>query len=344
MDWSFVARFSQKPDDLWITPYVPGTRHQFHIIPRDKSWADHNWHLKQRRGITGYEEWQGIWQQSGEAFDMNQTGGVITAFPQLAAAAGLRQRLARKPIPVVAWCFNMGACYPGIRGWLAQSTLKDINRFVVHSRRERESYSQWLRLPLERFEFVPFQVSTIPIEAQEENLEPFVLAMGSAQRDYGLLFEAVRQLGLRTIVVAGPLAVEGLTIPSNVEVRRGLTMSDCYRLAQQARINVVPLLDKAIATGPSTIVAALRMGRPTIATQTTGSEDYIIDGETGLLTAPGSVDQMVSAIDRLWHDQDLRHRLGTAAAHYAAEHFSDEAAGTALGRILDTVADEVGQY
>lgn len=339
MDWTFVARFTKSADERWLFDYVPGNRHRFHIVPNQG--LELNWHQK-RTGITQLDEWVDIWQQSSQAFA--QGGGVITAFPQLAATSGLQQRLARKPLPVVAWCFNLGVCYSGVKGWLAQQAFKDINRFVVHSRREQKSYSEWLQLPLERFEFVPYQIPEIPIVAEEETHEPFILAMGSAQRDYQLFFEVMEQLGWRTIVVAGQHALEGLTIPKNVEIRNGITLSDCYRLAQQARINVVPLLDKDIATGPSTIVATLRMGKSVVATRTTGSEDYVVDGETGFLTTPDSVAEMRDRIEHLWWDDTLRQRLGANAAHYASEHFSDEAAGMALGRILDKVAEEVGQF
>ncbi|MBW4547257.1 MAG: hypothetical protein KME25_22885 [Symplocastrum torsivum CPER-KK1] len=55
---------------------------------------------------------------------------------------------------------------------------------------------------------------------------------------------------------------------------------------------------------------------------------------------PNSVDDLVQAIDKLWNDQELRERLGQEAARYTAENCSDEAAGSAMGRILDQVANE----
>jgi glycosyltransferase involved in cell wall biosynthesis len=341
MYWTVAARFIHKLDDLWLTPYVPGNRHQFRIVPRQDTWSNPDWH-KRTSQITEYKEWLGIWNQAAEAMN-GRKGGVITAFPQLAATVGIQQRFAHKRVPVVAWYFNLGACYPGLKRWLAQNSMHNINRFVVHSRYEQKSYSQWLEMPIERFEFVHLQAPKIPLTCAENTTNPFIVAMGSAQRDYGLLFEAVKKLNIRTIVVAGKHALEGLDIPPQVEVYSGLTMAECHRLAQEARVNVVPLLDQDSATGPVTITSTMRMRRPIIATRTTGSVDYIIDGKTGLLTQPGAVDELAEAIDRLWQDEKLRHSLGEAAGDYAKENFSDEAAGAALGRILDNVADEVGQ-
>ncbi|MBV9389422.1 MAG: glycosyltransferase family 4 protein [Chroococcidiopsidaceae cyanobacterium CP_BM_ER_R8_30] len=343
MHWTFVARFTTDPvKQPWLFPFVPAGRHQFSIIPRRNTWANPNWHQRTSR-MTGYEEWLGIWRQSREAFVETQ-GGIITAFPQLAATVGIQQRLARKRVPVVAWYFNLGARYPRFRGWLTRSAMKDIDRFIVHSRRELENYSQWLGFSRERFEFVPLQQPEIPVTFKEEMANPFILAMGSAHRNYQMLFDAVKKLSLRTVVVSGQRALEGLTIPPQVEVRSGLTMNECHRLAQEARVNVVPLFDRETAAGQVTIVSAMRMSCPVIATHTIGSEDYIKDGETGLLTLPDSVDDLAGAIDRLWNDQKLRNRLGEAAGRYSAQYFSDEAAGAALGRILDSVADEAGLW
>lgn len=342
MDWTFVDPFASNENaenNQWLAPYVPGEKHRFRVVSPPKIIAQSSWHMK-RSPVTNSGEWLKCWQQSGEAFQVD--GGLITTFPQMAATLGLRQRLARKHRPIIAWCFNMGVCYTGWKGWLAQNALRDVDYFVVHSRQERECYSKWLNLPIDRFEFVPYQVPDLPLTDSEETTNPFIVAMGSAQRDYGLLFEVVKRLNLRTIVIAGSHALKGLLIPPQVEVRSGITIEDCRRLAQQARVNVVPLLDREIATGPSTIVSTLRMNRAVIATRTTGSADYIIDGETGYLTPPGSVEELAAAIERVWYDDELRQRLNQNAGCYASAYFSDQAAGKALGQILDRVAAAVG--
>lgn len=341
MQWTVITPFRDQTDNSkWLTAFVPGEQHQFRMLHRSIRSSAQSWHTRRSR-VTGYEEWLGFLSQTGVAL-AQKPDGIITVFPQLAATVGLRQRLVRKPIPVIAWCFNVGACYPGAKRLLAKTALKDVNRFIVHSNRERENLSQWLELPLSRFEFVPLQRAEITITETEEMNNPFLLAMGSAQRDYPTLFKAVEKLGLRTVVIAGNHALAGLTIPDNVEVRSGLTMDECLKLAQKARISVVPLFDNQTASGQVTIVEAMRMNRPVIATRCIGSEDYIKNGETGLLVEPHSVDDLAQAIEKLWNDPALRNNIGKRAGDYSSKHFSDEAAGAALGRILDDVAKEVG--
>lgn len=343
MQWTVITPFHDQTNNSgWLTDFVPDKQHQFRMLHRPIRPSAQSWHTRQAR-VTGYEEWLGFLSQTGTAL-AQKPDGIITVFPQLAATVGLRQRFAPKPIPVIAWCFNVGACYSGAKRLLSKTALKNVNRFIVHSKRERENVSQWLELPISRFEFVPLQRAEITITETEEMDNPFLLAMGSAQRDYPTFFKALEKLKLRTVLVAGKHALAGLTIPDNVEVRSGLTMDECLKLAQKARISVVPLLDSQTAAGQVTIVEAMRMSRPVIATRCIGSEDYIENGQTGLLVEPYSVDDLVQAIEKLWNDHQLRENIGKQAGDYSSKHFSDEAAGAALGRILDDVAKEAGCY
>jgi glycosyltransferase involved in cell wall biosynthesis len=341
MHWTVAAPFihNLQTDGSWLVPYVDSDRHQFSIIPRSKPLS--NWHQRSS-SITDYREWLIYLQQAQDAIKASH-GGIVTVFPQLASAVGIQQRSSGKRIPVVAWLFNVGSCSGGMRRWLAQASLQNIDCFVVHTRRECELYSQWLGLPKERFEFLPYQVSEIPILYPENTTQPFVAAIGSAHRDFSTLLTAIAQLNLSTVIASGPRALAGLDLPACVQAPLGIGKADCLRLAQEACINVVPLLPnkRVTAAGQVTLVEAMRMGRAVIASRCNGMEDYIIHGETGWLVEPRSVEDLVNALELLWNDPGLRNRLGQNAKQYAAQHFSDEAAGAALRKILDEVGDSI---
>jgi glycosyltransferase involved in cell wall biosynthesis len=341
MHWTIAAPFINKinqKDEHWLTPYVSQDKHQFDIIPRREPLQ--NWH-ERKSAVTGVKDWLVYWQQGTDAIKATQ-GGVITVFPQLPAVVGMQRRISRKRFPIVAWLFNVGTCSTGIRRTLAQASLDEIDRFIVHTRHECEIYHEWLGIPKERFEFIHFHEKEITVTHTENTTEPFVTALGSAHRDFPRFFEAVSKLNLPTIVASGKRALEGLTIPPNVQAPLGISKTECLRLAQEARINVIPLLPnpKVTAAGQVTIVEAMQMGRAVIATKCHGVEDYIQHGVTGWLVEPESVEDLTQAIDTLWNDAELRNRLGKAAQQYAKENFSYEAAGVSLIRILDEVAQE----
>ena len=340
MHWVIAAPFiTEPPEHEWLIPWVPKDRHQFTQIPAPQRTGD--WH---RRGskTTDAGEWRHIWRHGKltVAAAREKQAGIITHFPQLAAVVGLRQRASiGRHLPTVAWSFNLGQIYTGVKGALARAALKKIDRFIVHSRREIESYAQWLNLPRDRFEFVPIQRADIPITEPEERAEPFVLAMGSAARDYRTLIEAVGTLKLKTVIVAAPHATAGLALPANVQLLSKLSATECHRLAQRARINVVPIANDQTASGQVTVIEAMTLARPLIATRCIGTEDYIKDGETGILVAPRDPQALSAAMNRLWDDDSLRLRLGARGRQYARGHFSDEAVGGHLTRILDVLSE-----
>ncbi len=342
MHWTVVAPFNQKyTDSDWLSPYVPRDRHEFSFIPRPGQNV--NWHLK-KVPVTTRKEWLGYWQQTSEALVERQErqGGIVTVFPQLSALVALRKRFSGERFPLVSWWFNTVG-YTGVKQRLAQWSFQAVDRFVVHTRSEADYYSQWLKIPKARFEFVPLQKAEMPRIYAEEQENPFLFATGSGYRDYGTFFEAVEKLNLPTIVAPGRHAVAGLTIPSQVDLRFEITKPEIYRCNQQARINVIPMSTEGATAGTVTIVEAMRMGCAIIATRRSGVEDYIEHGKTGLLVEPYSTSALTEAIDRLWNDAELRNRLGKAAYQFAAEHCSDEAAGAHLSRILSAIEGEKSQ-
>ncbi len=335
--WTIAAPFihNLEQDGQWLVPYVSGDRHHFDIIPRPKPLR--SWHNKPSV-FDKYDEWL-TYLKHGKNAAQATNGGVITVFPQLASAVGMYQQLSRKRIPVVAWLFNVGTCQSGLRRWMAQASLQNIDRFVVHTRRECDMYSQWLGLPKERFVFFPYQVADIPVTYEEETTQPFIAAIGSAHRDFPTLFQAVETLKLPTVVASGSRALAGLQLPSHVQAPLGIGRQDCLRLAQEARINIVPMKTnpQITAAGQVTIVEAMSLGRVVIASRCNGAEDYIVHGETGLLVEPGSTQDLVQAIEMLWDNPQLRHRIGQNAKNYAAQNCSDKSAGAALQSVLDDV-------
>ncbi|MDH3202972.1 MAG: glycosyltransferase [Myxococcales bacterium] len=344
MHWTLAAPFIDTvggEGSAWLIPFVPGDRHQFEVVPRRKPLA--KWHDR-ASPVSTKEEWIDYWNHATDTLAVAQEG-VITVFPQLPAVIGLRQRLSpRKKLAMVAWLFNVGLCHPGLRQMLSRFALKDVNRFIVHTRRECDMYAEWLGLPKDRFEFVPIQAIEVPIEYEEDTEDPFVLLQGSAHRDFPTFIEAVQRLGVRAVILSGPQALEGVDVPANIETPFGVSKADCQRFAQKARVNVVPMIrnDQATAAGQVTVAETMWMKRPMVVSRCNGAEDYVIDGDNGLLVEPHSVDALADAIKRLWDDASLRTRIGGQAYDYASRTFTDQAAGAALGSILDRVADEIG--
>lgn len=327
MKWHVLTPYLQSRHQAWITEGL--THHQFNVIPAAYR------HDSLRARASG-RDWLDFLGQSLHARREARPGdGFLTAFPPLATTTGAMKRLHLAKGPVVAWTFNLGTLRQGLQHWFASRALAAVDLFVVHSRHEIEVYSHWLGLPAGRFEYVPLGRTWRQPWLAEDETRPFVLAMGAANRDWPNFLRAVALLGYRTIVVAPPRALAGLTLPPCVELRSGLNREQCQSLSQQARVNVVPIENQATASGQVTLLEAMMFGRAVVATRCPGTLDLARDGEHALLVPPGDVQALAQGIEALWQDAGLRDRLGRQASAHVLAEFSEQAEARHLQRILD---------
>jgi glycosyltransferase involved in cell wall biosynthesis len=129
-----------------------------------------------------------------------------------------------------------------------------------------------------------------------EDMEPYFAAAGLGAR--------LRRLGYRPDVEAVLAAADIFVLPSHFE---GLPMS---------------------------IIEAMLSGLPVVATDIRGPREQVVDGETGLLVAPGSVAPLAAALSRLAGDPALRARMGAAARARAVALYSE---ADVVKRTLDTL-------
>lgn len=332
MHWRVLGPYIHSATDPWLAEYVERPGRAFSLVPaayrHDRS-----------RAVSGLSDWRDYFSHAHQAWRSldaarPEPGGLITIFPQLAMCAAIEKRLRRRDVPLLAWCFNLGALFQGAKGRLARFAAPAVDRWVVHSTAEVQAYSQWLGLPADRFRFVPLQRPVEPVAFGEDLDQPFLLAMGSARRDYPLLVQVVARLGVPTLIVAAEHAVQGIALPPNVTVRQGLSAAQCNELAQRARLCVVPVANRETASGQVTVIDSMMFGRATIATRCVGTVDYIDHGVDGWLVEPGSAAQLGEAIATLWADEGLRRSLGQNARTRVQTRLSDAAAGAALDALL----------
>jgi glycosyltransferase involved in cell wall biosynthesis len=335
--WHVAVPWLLSASEKWrLTQFVPNADGalDFQVVPASYK------HDRSRK-YTGLREWRDYVRHGNQAWAAARgtrgPAGIITSFPQLPIVVGMRKRMVFSDLPLVAWTFNLGKVYPGMKRRLSKAALPRVDRFIVHSRGEIAAYSEWLDLPPERFQFVPFETPVRSIELAEDLANPFILSMGTAQRDYRLLFGVMAELGYPTLVVAGQHAVAGLTVPANVTVRSGLTPQQCFELIQRARFNVIPVANQTTASGQVTLLDAMMFARPAIITSCPASIDYVSHGKDALLVRQADHDDMKAAIQRLWEDEAQRSALGTAARQTALQMFSEEVIGRTMGQILREV-------
>lgn len=318
---------------IWIDDFCDRPDFQFEKIPYlNESFS---WHSRGRTTPLG--EWISHFRYTRGSL-RGQPDCVITCFPQLALiAAGLLMASGSSSTRLIAWTFNLGSLPSGWKRYFASAALRRVDRFVVHSRGEIVNYANWLGYDQARFAFVPLQRGKIPAMKSSPIPKPYIVSMGSANRDYGTLVKAVLGTGIKMVIVSKRSIVEGLPDHPDLIKLHGLTPEECDSILHDAEINVVPIVSTLTAAGQVTFTTSMRMGVATIATRCIGTVDYIQNGETGILVSPGDAEELGDAVRDLWQNRTLRLQMASAGRDYANKFFSDEAAGDNLSAVIDGV-------
>lgn len=74
---------------------------------------------------------------------------------------------------------------------------------------------------------------------------------------------------------------------------------------------------------PRSLIEAMALNKPVVATDVLGTQELVVDGETGYLTPLGDTQALVERMRRLAQDAELRARFGRAGAARVEEHFHD---------------------
>ncbi len=165
----------------------------------------------------------------------------------------------------------------------------------------------------------------------ELGLEGDVLAFAGrlgVQKALATALEAIAANDGVTLVVAGDGPERALLeqrsrelgLEGRVRFLGNVPRETVLRLFRAADASVLP---SAWENYPHTLVEALAVGCPVVATTVGGVPEVVRDGENGLLVPPRDADALAAAIARLFGDTELRARLASAAPASVA-HLTEE--------------------
>jgi len=88
---------------------------------------------------------------------------------------------------------------------------------------------------------------------------------------------------------------------------------------------------------PNAVLEAMASGLPVVASRIAGSEELVVDGETGLLFPSEDVDILRSALRKLLTDASARKKMGIASRRRVEEHYSWENTAIQYALLLERV-------
>lgn len=271
---------------------------------------------------------------------------------------------ARAPLILTIHCSRIGTYHPTTflsRLWhpfveqLEIAALSRADRIITLTQRLADIYANRLVLPRERLAVIPdavdpekFQRERVysQVELQRQKLgipkdKRIIMFAGriAFEKGWQYLVEAATLLPQQDMHFVfcgdGPQrdALEKLLDELKQRQRATITgflphewMPTTLSLAD---IVVMPSIHEELG---SSLLEAMLMERPIIASKVGGIQDLITDGENGLLIPPQNPSEIAQAITRLVNDPDFSTQLGQQGSFYVRSHYSTEAK---IRRILD---------
>jgi glycosyltransferase involved in cell wall biosynthesis len=199
----------------------------------------------------------------------------------------------------------------------------------VHYFRDLSGYTRYFGISAARSSYVPFKVNSRDVQAAVKDAsEEYIFTMGRSLRDYDTFIRAVAELPFPAAIPEFSFdRFEGKdqsfhwtreNIPKNLTVlpdaggRRELV-----RNLSRARVVVIPTRsDSLCASGLSTYLEAMYLGKCVIASGGPGTSDLLTD--QAILVPPHDVAALKAAIVRVWEDHALRRGVAEAGRRYAA--------------------------
>jgi len=183
-------------------------------------------------------------------------------------------------------------------------------------------------IPAQRISVLPNPAPTVPVLRSREALRAaygmtgITLAFAgrlTPQKDLRLALDVIGAVPDVSLVLLGDgperAALESYAaqrgLGGRVRFLGGGSRDDVLELFRAADAS---LLSSAWENFPHTVVEALAVGTPVIATAVGGVPEIVRDGENGLLVAPHDVAALAAAVTRFASDAGLREHLAAAAA------------------------------
>ena len=175
----------------------------------------------------------------------------------------------------------------------------------------------------------------------------YILSAGRQSRDYATLIEAVKKIGIKTIILAGydsitrRTGLERLSLPSNVEVHYEIQYEEYKKLLAGSRLVVIPLRNVPYACGQVSLLEAFAARKPVIVTKTSSMVDYVEDGKTGLFVSPNDPKDLELAILSLIRCNDLSEYLSNNARKAIELKFNFQEMSRKLFSIIEAEVKEM---
>jgi glycosyltransferase involved in cell wall biosynthesis len=213
-----------------------------------------------------------------------------------------------------------------VRLQLARILLKQVHLFLFFFRASQELEKVY-GIPHGKVRYIPFKINSYErVLAQPVADEGFILSCGQSKRDYATLCRAMEGLPYPAVILApGPQAAgkHGTTfdfqsLPANVRwVTDDGSDASWIDWIARCRCLVLPVVpDTLAASGISTYLVAMALGKCVVISESPGTEQLIDSGQA-VIVRPADAAALRAALIRVMEDSAYRRYAAALGQAYA---------------------------
>lgn len=205
---------------------------------------------------------------------------------------------------------------------------------LTNSSAELKTLGQRFSAPPEKLVYVPMHTNVLEPSRVATN-DGFVLAAGRSLRDFDTLLAALPLVHVPVVIICGKNDLTHCSLPDNVTILREVSHDEYMRTMRSCAAVVIPLLPTERSTGQVVMLEAMALGKPVVATTSPGTDDFLIDGETGWSVAAGDASALAHAMNDVLADPDRADAMAQAALDLVSREATIE---THAARKLEAIA------
>lgn len=202
-----------------------------------------------------------------------------------------------------------------------------VNHFI-HYFRQLDNYEKYFGIGSDRSSYVPFKSNIKGRFAYTPNYDgEYVLCFGRSERDFDTFIRAVDKLPYPAAIPrpdfsllrahGAKFTIPLSELPPNLQfLEDDGSLENSIQIIGNAKLVVLSMIpDRSCASGISTYLTAMVLGKCVILTEGPGTSDVLMD--QALFVPPADSDRLAETIDRVWNDRELRERVAKSGYAYA---------------------------
>lgn len=219
--------------------------------------------------------------------------------------------------------------------------LRGVDVLAYDARAMSEILVGRIGLKQDRLFYLPYGVDTSFFSPASQEADTKIMSVGDTNRDYETLLRSVKILGLRckifssrVLPLPGRASFDLNAVPPSLATVSFVEAKLLRGEYARSEIVVIPLNASRTASGVTSLLEAMSMGKAVIVAGTSGILDYVEDGRTAFVYRPGDHLHLTEQIERLLQDDNSRARLGREARKEVERSFSTVGEGKRIEGLL----------